>query len=98
MPFTFPFHNAIHFSLSVNSLLCLLNGMYLEEILGFTLKMTVDTLQTFTKLVLTVEVEGEKKRLIMNKFSLIHVAKIFYLQHISLGLYIQLMRFQINVE
>lgn len=34
----------------------------------------------------------------MNKFSLIHVAKIFYLQHISLGLYIQLMRFQINVK
>lgn len=40
----------------------------------------------------------EKKRLIMNKFPLIHVAKIFYLQHISLGLYIQLMRFQINVK
>lgn len=34
----------------------------------------------------------------MNKFSLIHVAKIFYLQPISLGLYIQLMRFQINVK
>lgn len=34
----------------------------------------------------------------MNTFSLIHVAKIFYLQHISLGLYIQLMRFQINVK
>ena len=33
----------------------------------------------------------------MNKFSLIHVAKIFYL-HFSLGLYIRLMRFQIHVK
>lgn len=76
-----------------------LNGVYLEEILGFILKMTADTLQTFIKLC-AGNGSGGKKRLIMNKFSLsvIHVAMIFYLQHISLGLYIQLMRFQINVK
>lgn len=34
----------------------------------------------------------------MNTFPFIHTAKIFYLQCISLGLYIQLMRFQINVK
>lgn len=34
----------------------------------------------------------------MNTFSLIHGAKIFYIQHISLGLYIKLMRFQIHVK
>ena len=56
--------------------------------------MTADTLQTQT---LCWEWKW-KKRLIMNTFSLIHVAKISYLQPISLGLYKQLMRFQINVK
>ncbi len=73
-----------------------LNAVYLKEIAGFTPKMSADTLKTFTKL--CARNESGKKRLIMNKFPLIHVAKIFYLQHISLGLYIQLMRFQIHVK
>lgn len=66
----------------------------------FSLKDTLQTFfifSTFSVLPETKEA-GTKKKLIMNKFPLIHVEKIFYLQHISLALYIQLMRFQINVE
>lgn len=50
MPFTFPFHYAFNFLCLWKASCVWLNGVYLEEILGFTLKMTADTLQAFTKL------------------------------------------------
>lgn len=63
-PFPSPGHHASHFSVPTAFQLCL-NVFHLEEILGFTLKMTADTLQTLTKL----EVERSRKiRRIMNKF------------------------------
>lgn len=87
------FHYAFNLSLSVNSLLCLFKWSVFKR---DTELRPADTLQTFTKL--NTGNGRRKKRLIMNSFSLIHMAKIFYLQHISVGLYIQLMRFQINVK
>lgn len=62
--FPSPGHYAFHFSVPTASPLCL-TVFHLEEILGFTLKMTADTLQTLTKL----EAERSRKiRRIMNKF------------------------------
>lgn len=96
-PFTFPFHNAFNFSLPVNSLLCLFKWMVFR---GDTGLHPENDCWHFTDIHKTRcwEWKWGKKRLIMNKFSLLHVAKIFYLLHISLGLYTQLMRFQINVK
>ena len=93
--FTFTFLNTSHFPPSVNSLLCRFKWTVFR---GDTALHSENDCWQFTDINCAGNGCGGEKRLIMNTFPLIHAAKIFYLQLISLGLYIQLMRFQINVE